>query len=596
MRQGLHRAGRLALPLLLPPLLWTTAALAGADLSEHPSPYLRSHADDPVAWRSPESVSIGDARARNLPFLVSSGYQSCYWCYRFKQDTLLDAELAGVINRSFVPVLLDREMHAADDRVLQAFMRDFVGIGGWPATAVVTPDGVPVMAWTFVTAPELESALETFSRAWEENPGAARRLLVPGHRETGAGAGAWSRVGAADLGALLQGFLEQAGRVSDARFGGFGTDSKYPFAPQLMALLDLHQLNPSDAMAAFLRQSLDSMIAGDLVDPVEGGVFRYAENRDWTGPHYEQMLYTQALVARLLFRAALALERPGYGVVAEGILDNMLARFTARGGWFVSSLSATGEDGVNGTYYLAAQRDLEILLGESWRARVEIRQQAGDRLLVAPVGLMAGVTRQALVSLRRQDVLERDGKLLLSWNGLALSALSHGAARDPDYLAAAGRLADAVMEATGGSGPGLLAGVDAAAAPADLDTLVHASAGLFDWWQVSGDSAVIGRVGQLLEHSVERFFREDGWTRAPTYLFAGDDRTLAIADGQLPSPTAEWLRLAGGLRAAGIPLGPGTGKVFTLMTKHWPPGLVQSAFFHPTLVSALVTGRFVGIH
>ena len=590
----MNRAGLLVLPLLLFPLLWGTAALAASDLAGHPSPYLRSHADDPVQWRSPESASIEEARARNMPFLVSSGYQSCYWCYRFKQDTLLDPDLADVINGSFVPVLLDREMHTQDDRVLQAFMRDFVGIGGWPATAVVTPDGVPVMAWTFVTAPELASALETFSRAWEDNPAAARRLLVPRHPDTGEDPR--SGTGSPDLGELLQGFLEQAGRVSDARFGGFGTDSKYPFAPQLLALLDLHQLNPSDAMAAFLRHSLDSMIAGDLVDPVEGGVFRYTENRDWTGPHFEQMLYTQALVARLLFRAAMTLERPGYGDVAEGILDNMLARFAAGGGWFVSSLSATGLGGVNGEYYLAAQRDLEILLGESWRERVEIRQQAGNRLLVAPVGLVAGVTRQALVSLRRRETLERDGKLLLSWNGLALSALSHGAPREPDYLQAAGLLADAIMKATGSPHPGLLAGVDARAAPADLDTLVHAAAGLFDWWQVSGDPAAISRVGQLLELSVERFFREDGWTRAPTYLFAGDDRTLSIADGQLPSPTAEWLRLAGGLKAVGIPLGPGTGKVFARMTGHWPPGLMQSAFFHPTLVSALVTGRFLGIH
>ena len=388
MSRGMNRAGPLVLPLLLLLLLWGPPALAGSGLSGHPSPYLRSHADDPVKWRSPESVSVADARAGDMPFLVLSGYQSCYWCYRFKQDTLTDADLAEVVNGSFVPVLLDREMHTQDDRVLQAFMRDFVGIGGWPATAVVTPDGVPVMAWTFVSAPELSSALETFSRAWADDHAAVRRLLVPGHRDTGTGA----RNGtvASDLGELLQGFLDQAGRVSDARYGGFGTDSKHPFVPQLLALLDLHQLRPSDAMAAFLRHSLDSMIAGDLVDPVEGGVFRYTENRDWTGPHFEQMLYTQALVARLLFRAAIALERPGYGDVAEGILDNMLARFAAREGWFVSSLSATGEDGVNGAYYLAAPRDLEILLGESWRERVDIRQQAGERLLVAPVGLTAG--------------------------------------------------------------------------------------------------------------------------------------------------------------------------------------------------------------
>lgn len=593
MACGMHRAGPLILLLLLLP--WTTVP-AEADLAGHPSPYLRSHADDPVRWRSPETVAIGEESTGNVPFLVSSGYLSCYWCYRFKRDTLGDPHLARVINGSFVPVLLDREMHTQDDRALQAFMREFVGIGGWPATAVLTPEGVPIMAWSHVAAPELASALETFARAWEEDSGAVRRMLSPDRPETGDDAVTPDSVGAADLGALLQGFLDQTGQASDTRFGGFGTGSKYPFVPQLQTLLDLHQLNPSESMAAFLRHSLDSMIAGDLMDPVEGGVFRYTESRDWTEPHFEQMLYTQALVARLLFRASVALERPVYGAAAEGILQNMLARFTAGDGWFVSSLSATGEAGVNGAYYLATRRDLETRLGQAWRSRVEIRQQTGDRLLVAPVGPLAGVTRQALVSLRRQGTLERDDKRLLSWNGLALSALSYGAAGNADYLPPARRLAEAILQATVGPRPGLLAGVDPAVAPADLDALVLAAAGLFDWWQVADDTAAAVRVGQLLELAVERFFRQNRWSRAPTYLLPGTDRVLSIADDQLPSPSAEWLRLGDGLRAAGFPLGPRTGEVSALMARQWPPALAQSAFFHPTLVSALVTGRLLGIH
>ncbi len=579
-------------------LLCSTAAFAQPTLSNHLSPYLQSHADDSVRWWPPEPFRSHAARADNVPFLVSSGYLSCYWCYRFKHDTLQDMDLAGLINEAFIPVLLDREMHAEDDRLLQDFLRNSLGISGWPATAVVTPEGVPVMAWTYVSASTLRSALERFSEAWRQDPEATRQLVSHSDAapEKGATPSEVDRTGQPTLGQLLHGFLEQASQISDTRFGGFGTDSKYPFAPQILALLDLHQLNSSDAMAVFVQHSLDSMMSGTLMDPVEGGVFRYTENRDWTEPHFEQMLYTQALMARVYFRAATALNRPEYGTVADRILDHMLARFSTRNGGFVTSLSATGEQGLNGAYYLVSERDLANLLGENWQAVVQVRQQIGDRLLVAPVGPLADVTRQALKWLRREQSPERDDKQLLSGNGLALSALSHGAFRRSEFRSAAMKLANLLMDATDRPSPGLLIGVDASDAPADLDTLVHAAAGLFDWWQVSGDAKVIARVRQLLERAVEQFHRGSGWSRATSYLLASPGDVWHIPDDQIPSPTAEWFRLTVGLRAADIPLGEKTLAIADRMAKQWTPSVDQSAFFHSTQISALVQGRFLGLY
>ncbi len=586
------------LPVAVLWLLWAVSPYAHSDLSDHPSPYLQRHADDPIRWQSPESIHTGRTRNDNLPFLVSSGYLSCYWCYRFTQDTLQDFDLAREINESYLPILLDREVHAEDDRRLQAFLKKHVGVGGWPAIAVVTPAGVPVLAWTYVAAPKLHMALKTFSDAWKNDPETTQQLLAankanrPGHEV--------SSIDAAEakpkLRHLLESFLSQTAEVSDLQFGGFGTDAKYPFVPQLLALLDLHQINPGDAMAGFLRHSLDSMSSADLIDPIAGGVFRYTENRDWTEPHFEQMLYTQALVARLYFRAAMAFGQPKYAGYAQGILENMLDHFSGEEGWFVASLSAIGSQGRNGAYYLVTERELSDLLGAVWRTQVEVRQQVGDRLLVVPTGTLSEITRQLLLAHRRTKDLERDEKKLLSWNGLALSALSHGAASQPKFRSAATRLAAAIMAETEALSPGLLVGADGPELPADLDGMVFAAAGLFDWWQVSGDSEVIDRVRQLLEQAIHHFHQGSGWHRASAYVLAGSSHSRYIPDDQLPSPTAEWFRLTVGLQAAGIVPDPGTSEVAAQMAAGWPATLAQSAFFHPTQISALVLGRFLGIY
>ncbi len=568
-------------------------ASAVSALQTHPSPYLRDHARDAIQWRAPEADVVGESRRSGKPILVSSGYLACYWCYRLKADTLGDQALAELVNARFVPVLLDREFHPGDDRLLQAFLQRVRGAGGWPVIAVVSPDGEPVHAWSYLPPGALRAALVRFIESWEADADTVSRAAARDNARARPAAGG---AGSSDIAAFLEAFLSQVGAASDWESGGFGRAEKYPHVPQLQAMLDLHQQNPSDSIAGFLGLTLDHMLSASLVDPLEGGVFRYTENRDWTSPHYEQMLYTQVLFARLLLRAADALGERRFIVAADHILDNLLERFAGTDGWMASSLSAVGGGGVNGAYYLLPERAIATHLGDGWSRLVETRLRVDDRLLVAPVGPLAGVTRETLVRLRRDGGLLRDDKRLLSWNGLALSALSHGAGLDARYRDAAERLAMVLIGATEVFPLAMTGDGDGNAHPADLSAYVYVAGGLFDWWQVSADAVAARRAALLLDQAAARYHGKPGWRTGATLILADPQASPAIQDSQLPSPSAEWLRLADALALSGFTLTGRTQDVSARMAASWPASLPSEAFFHATLVSALVTGRFLGIH
>ena len=239
-------------------------AIAGSPLASHPSPYLQSHADDAIHWRLPGPEAVNEAHRRDLPLLVSSGYLACYWCYRLKSESFTAPELATLVNASFIPVLLDREVHAEDDRRLQDHMQAMLGFSGWPVIMVLTPDHTPVKAWPYTATNTLSDDLETIANAWSQDAESVATLA----REFQQGASTVESAdkpdaGTADLGALLSAFLEQTGNASDSQYGGFGREAKYPYVPQLQVLLDLNQLNPSETMADFLRFTLDKMLGGE---------------------------------------------------------------------------------------------------------------------------------------------------------------------------------------------------------------------------------------------------------------------------------------------------------------------------------------------
>ena len=576
----------LTLLLLLPaPLLWAGHEAA---LSSHPSPYLQSHADDAVHWRLNDSHAISEARKEGKLIFLSSGYESCYWCYRMKQDTFSDSTSASIINEHFIPILIDRELEPLLDAHLQDVMTQQRGFGGWPANLILTPDGYPVASFSYADPDNLEPVLSGLLERWQNAPeklaseGPALLARLAQERE------ATERLlRDTSLADLLQRFLQQANAASDMTYGGFGDNEKYPHLPQLDALLSLTAVVPDASLTAFLGMTLDVMLQNGLRDQLGGGFFRYTTDREWRIPHYEQMLYTQALAVRVLARAGEQLKEQRYTDAAEAVLVNMLRAFRRSDGLFRSSLSAVGHDGTDGGHYLWEPGDLDELLGSESRDSLEV-------LVETPDGILPGLAPDAPESLRMKLLQSReqrpppaDDKALLGLNGLVLSALAAMNA-NPEAREAGERLAGLLNKAAESGAPGRLADRPDAG-PAHLDDLVYTGRGLLDWSEASGDRRSAANAASLLQTAHSRHYEDTHWLQGELAPLPGNSRTLLIQDTQLPSPAALWIDTA--WRLAESKDQKRLGHLADTMSLVWPQALYDNTFFHATWLAAMIERR-----
>lgn len=373
-------------------------ALAGAA-----SPYLRSHAENPVDWRPWGPAPFAEAARRDIPVLVSIGYSTCHWCHVMARESFSDPEVAAIMNAGFVAIKVDREEHAEVDSTYLAAASAFTGDLGWPLTVFVTPEGRAFFAGTYwppVPAhgrPSFREVLAAVTDAWTN-----RRDEV--ERNGAAIAGALSRPASASAvqPVPFDAVVAELTGYEDAEHGGFGGAPKFPVAPVLRFLFDRGAAGDV-AAAALAGRTLDAMASSDLRDRVDGGFFRYATRADWTEPHYERMLYDNA---QLLAVSAIA----GRAEVAEGIAAFLIGTLQRADGGFASaqdSESVVDGQRVEGFYYT---------LDAPSRARV-----------AAPA---------------------LDEKVLTGWNGLAIEALAiAGSLLDrPDWIASATRAADRLLE------------------------------------------------------------------------------------------------------------------------------------------------------
>jgi uncharacterized protein YyaL (SSP411 family) len=382
-------------------------------LADAISPYLRSHADNPVDWYSWGAAAFAEAAERDVPVLVSIGYSTCHWCHVMARESFSDPALAAYLNERFVNIKVDREEHPDVDASYLAAASAFTQNLGWPLNVFVTPEGKAFYAGTYFPPqpiqghPSFSQVLDAVSDAWTtrraEVTDIATRL---GEALAGAGAGAAGDAKAAGAlpsdGALARAVTELMA-YEDTTYGGFGGAPKFPASPTLGFLLDR-----PDGRDLALR-TLKRIGASPLRDPVEGGFFRYAVNRDWSDPHYERMLYDNAQLLDLYTRAWVYTGEQWARAVAEGVAGFLTDVMQTAGGGFASAQdSESTVDGrrTEGGYYALEEE---------------------DRAAQVPPAL--------------------DGKILTGWNGLAISALARaGFAFDaPDLTGAARRAADYLL-------------------------------------------------------------------------------------------------------------------------------------------------------
>ncbi|TFD59000.1 thioredoxin domain-containing protein [Cryobacterium suzukii] len=452
-------------------------------LADAISPYLRSHADNPVDWFGWGEEAFAAARERDVPVLVSIGYSTCHWCHVMARESFSDPAIAQYLNAHFVSIKVDREEHPDVDASYLAAASAFVDGLGWPLNVFVTPDGQAFHAGTYFPPtpltghPSFREVLTAVTDAWqtrraEVTAGAGRvaELLADSALELASGS---ARSGAsAQLGseALDRAVAELVG-YEDPQLGGFGGAPKFPVAPALSFLLGHGGASDAangDGPALALR-TLKIMGASPLRDSIEGGFFRYAVNRDWSDPHYERMLYDNAQLLSLYTRAWTLTGQPWARQVAEKIAGFLCDVMQLPGGGFASAQdSESTVDGrrVEGGYYALEQ---------------------SDRLNQTPPAL--------------------DEKVLTGWNGLAIQALARaGFAFDrPEFVAAARRAAD-YLHAHHERADGTLvrASVDGrtSAAKATLEDYGMYSRGLLELALVTGDVTYATQARHLLDSTL----------------------------------------------------------------------------------------------
>lgn len=539
-------------------ILWLSCQAAlglGNQLKGHPSPYLAMHGDDPVHWQDWSPAVLQRARQEGKLVLISSGYFACHWCHVMQRESYRDSEVAALLNDAFIAVKLDRELHPALDAHLIDFTERTQGMAGWPLNVFVTPEGYPLVGMTYAPRDNFLAVLGRLRDLWRSEPQQAADLARQAMAEIVRQRRVQAAGGGAALGDPLQALLEDAMGNADELAGGFGDQSRFPMAPQLDALLRLQQSRPEPGLAAFLVRTLDQMAGEGLRDHLAGGFFRYTVDPAWQVPHYEKMLYTQALLARVYLRAGRLFGRPDYLRVAGETLDFVLTHMRGTDGAYIASLSAVDDAGVEGGAYLwdedqlraALPVDLLPLARRHWRLHGTPATEGGYLPLfgetagqLAAGGDLAGVhrdlemARQLLLSARGRRGLPRDGKQLAGWNGLMLLAFAEGADAlgEMRYRQAADRLADFL-------GGRLWNGARLARA-LDGERLIG-EAGLEDYAYVAAGLRAVGRealASRLLAQAWRSFYDGEGWRRTAEDSLPGMAVAPALMDDVLPSASA----------------------------------------------------------
>jgi uncharacterized protein YyaL (SSP411 family) len=410
-------------------------------LARETSPYLLQHADNPVDWYPWGDEAFTKARNEDKPILLSVGYAACHWCHVMEHESFEDEETAGLMNERFVSVKVDREERPDVDSLYMDAVVALTGHGGWPMTVFLTPDGQPFLGGTYYPPeprhglPSFQQVLNAVADAYSERRGDVARqasAIVDAVRQS------------AELrpstDPLTEGMLGEATRALqrefDREWGGWGGAPKFPQASTLEFLLRMHLRGDEDALP-MVTQTLDAMAAGGMYDLVGGGFHRYSVDREWLVPHFEKMLYDNALLAAAYLHGWVVTRDERYRRVTKETLDYLLRELLLPEGGFASAQDAD-TDGVEGLTFTWSPNEgvREELLEPFEHGRSVIRGELSDD------------ERARLFEIReqRQKPL-RDDKAITAWNGLALAALAEAGRRleRPDYLDTARRLGEFIL-------------------------------------------------------------------------------------------------------------------------------------------------------
>ncbi|WP_367223232.1 thioredoxin domain-containing protein [Streptomyces sp. 16-176A] len=544
-------------------------------LAQSTSPYLLQHADNPVDWWPWSPEAFEEARRRDVPVLLSVGYSACHWCHVMAHESFEDQATAGYLNEHFVSVKVDREERPDVDAVYMEAVQAATGQGGWPMTVFLTPDAEPFYFGTYFPPaprhgmPSFRQVLEGVQQAWatrrdEVTEVAGKIVRDLAQREIGYGG--VHLPGEEELAQALLGLT----REYDPQRGGFGGAPKFPPSMALEFLLRHHARTGSEGALQMARDTCERMARGGIYDQLGGGFARYSVDRDWIVPHFEKMLYDNALLCRVYAHLWRATGSELARRVALETADFMVRELRTGEGGFASALDADSDDGtgrhVEGASYVWTPEQLRDALGEEdaqlaaqyFGVTEEGTFEHGASVLRLPQ--QEGVFDAERIESVRRRLLERragrpapgrDDKIVAAWNGLAIAALAEaGAYFDrPDLVEAALGAADLLVRLHMDEHAGL--------ARTSRDGQVGANAGVLEDYadvaegflalaSVTGEGVWLDFAGLLLGHVLTRFTDPDS---GALYDTAADAEQL-IRRPQDPTDNATpsgWSAAAGAL-------------------------------------------------
>ncbi len=537
-------------------------------LAQETSPYLLQHARNPVDWYPWDAEAFARAKEEDKPVFLSIGYSTCHWCHVMESESFEDEATAAVLNEHFIAIKVDREERPDVDATYMKAVQMLTGSGGWPLSVFLTPEGKPFYGGTYFPPeglygrPSFTQVLLAIKDAWAER----REALLESSDKISE---TLRQVGRADAqGQLSHDISEAAYRLLSAQFdplyGGFGRAPKFPQPSTLMLLLNRWRRTGDDQTLLMVTKTLDAMAAGGIYDHLGGGFHRYSTDARWLVPHFEKMLYDQALLSRLYLQAYQATGREAYAAVARDVFEYVLRDMTDPAGGFYAAEDADSE-GREGVFYVWKQEEIETLLGndaaglyaahfgvtskgnfEDETNILHIAQtvdQLSEELDRDRSDMLAELTRAKETLFKHRSTRPRphlDDKIITGWNGLMISSFAYGGAvlGDATYVRAAERAATFVLARLRADGRLMrYFRADKAIEKAFLDDHAAMVLGLLDLYEASFDPRWLDEAQTLADQMIELFTDEE----AGGFYLAGRDMEQLVTrdkpsyDGAVPS-------------------------------------------------------------
>jgi hypothetical protein len=542
-------------------------------LANESSPYLLQHQNNPVDWYPWGDEAIEKARREQKPIFLSIGYSACHWCHVMEHESFENEAIAAVLNEHFVSIKVDREERPDLDQIYMNAVQMLTGRGGWPMSVFLTPELKPFYGGTYWPPtgrqgmPGFDQILAAVVDAWQNRRDqaitAADQLTAEIQKAGAIGSGAEGALSHE----MISTAMNQLTRAFDSTYGGFGQSPKFPHPMDLQLLLAVYSRNEQPALVDMVRTTLDRMAAGGIYDHLGGGFARYSVDAHWLVPHFEKMLYDNALLARAYTDAYLVTGDVNYARVVRETLDYVLRDMTDPAGGFYSTEDADSE-GEEGLFYTWTPDEIDAVLGDERGATfgrvfdvTDVGNFEGRNILNLPKTIEQSAkllkrspeelaqelneSKRKLFAAREQRVHPaKDDKVIVAWNGLMIDAMARAgtALGEPRYVEAASSAADFILSQMRRDDGRLLHTWRSGQAKLDayLDDYAALANSLVTLYEATGDERRIDQAAALADVMLDQFADPAGGG----FFYTASDheklltRTKELTDSSVPSGNA----------------------------------------------------------